>query len=669
MGKKVSMYLTNVSGVNQSSETKTKIEKDKLKTPKLEYVNDEVQIKTKKAKEDKSNNGKFDVSECLKNFVKGVLSPLAVIKEHPIMAIGMSVLTITACTFVPVIGPVMGIGFGLLSAFQLGKGVYNSAKNYKNGDYDRAEKSFNEIGQGSVGVVMSVLGLKQSAKVAKEAKLMSELNVKSLTQAQREAIALEVKNGSYIDALKEIGSLFTTKTGLKAVIAQFKPSMIKTRVTELADYFKGKRYKTKQEEIENKKSITREEKFKKSAEGIRRASLTDEETEAEITKVYKEVFDKLGISEEQRPQLVIEKGDISLGGEYDIKGHVITLNPEAYKNGVFELDDIIMHEATHSKEALLRAGIPQERADEIVREQLISRIINGENEKILKTGGLLGPEMMDPPKMSQSMRADFAQFAKENLYVKKSLPDMTDKINALLSKHPEFVQQYDSFDDAVKVLNDYCTSHNIRYRAFSGIKINLESNKYEPPRYLDIPQLSGDDLLRAEQSLIDNITSLEGNSRLNETYGLFHSNQAFNQYQFSPEEVLAQKNGNNFLIDNLTAKLNAMKEAGTLTPEQETYMSGLINKAKLIIEYKTKGLEYYKNYTELIHNPDNSKLAETVKLMEKELAALKEQINPEEYEIIKQVIEVPTLFPDIASVDIPASSLAAFDIMNDNIQK
>ena len=138
--------------------------------------------------------------------------------------------------------------------------------------------------------------------------------------------------------------------------------------------------------------------------------------------------------------------------------------------------------------------------------------------------------------------------------------------------------------------------------------------------------------------MIDNITTIEGNGRVAGFNGMFASNKSFNQYQFSPEEVLAQKNGNNFLIRNLTAKMNEMKASGTLTPEQEASMQKIIEKAKAIIEYKTKGLEYYEQYTRLINNPSDKELATVVKNLENELAALKEKMNPAEYETVTRLI-------------------------------
>ena len=173
----------------------------------------------------------------------------------------------------------------------------------------------------------------------------------------------------------------------------------------------------------------------------------------------------------------------------------------------------------------------------------------------------------------------------------------------------------------------------------------------------------------AEKSLTKSIATIEGNGRISGFNGLFAGEKGFNQYQFSPEEVLADQNGNNFLIKTLTSKLDSIKKAGTLTPEQETYMTGLIEKAKLVIEYKTKGLEYYNYYTEMINNPSNKELAAKVEAMASELEAIKQVITPEEFEIVKTVINVPDMFsPDLVTTMMPSSILPVTNIITGDLK-
>ena len=447
---------------------------------------------------------------------------------------------------------------------------------------------------------------------------------------------------------------------VKATLKQFNPSVIKTRAIESIDFIKGKKIE-KEVEVIKRKNIMFKEEFKKTPEGIRRASLSDEQIEAEMKSLYDKVFDELEIPKEQRPTLKIKKAGEASGGSYCKRTHTLELNPEGYKSGLFEAEDVMMHEATHCQEALLRAGIPQERADAIVRKELLSRLQNGEAEEILYGGNLFGSETMRPPKMSPEMKADFADFAKRVLYDKnltlnkifgelklykkwkaenfcqisqteydkaiKTAEPYINMVKDLIAKHPEFNKQFETPEKALETLCDYAQSHNLRYKIFTDTKININDNPFLPPKNLDVPELFGEKLIKAEQSLIDNITNIEGNARVSGIKGIFATEKSFNQYQFSPEEVLAQRNGNGYLIKTLTQKLKKMKDAGNLSKEDEILMNAIINKAKATIEYKVKGLEYYKKYTSMINNPQDIELANTVKMLEKELIALKAKIT------------------------------------------
>lgn len=625
--------------------------------------------------EDKSNNNQFDFSEAAKNFGKGAISPVTAAIKHPFITAGVLAGTVAACSIVPILGPAMLLGFGALSVGQMIKGSADAVKNYKNGEYDKAEKSFDLIGQGTVGTLLSLIGVRQSAQVAKEAKMMSELNVKVLDKGAKEQILSEVQNNKFIANLKEIVSLFTTKSGLKAVKAQFNPEVLKYRTENFLKFFKPQKVEETTERKVYKSTEQKVKEFKASPEGLRRAKLSDEQVEQEVVTLFDKAFDELGIPRNQRPNLEIKKNaQIEHGGSYGKSKHTLEINPDAYRSGTFELDDVVMHEATHCKEALLRAGIPKQRAQEIVKNELISRILNGESENIIVKGGFFGPEMMEPPKMPQAMKEEFAQLAKDMCYTddrtlsssitdfinhtnwkakgekafnpetleqaEKALEPLFERLRAMVDKYPQYSEMNKPSlsieDDAFTKLLKYVQSQQTRYQCFADVKIN-RGTSYQP-NYVDVPELTGEQLAQAEKSLIDNITTIEGNGRVAGFNGMFASNKSFNQYQFSPEEVLAQKNGNNFLIRNLTAKMNEMKAAGTLTPEQEASMLKIIEKAKAIIEYKTKGLEYYEQYTRLINNPSDTELAKAVKALEEELSILNEKINPAEYETVTRLI-------------------------------
>lgn len=624
------VYASKYSGVKSPKTRPTESKEDKF-----------VKKESKGA-----SDGKFTKKEAFKNFGKGMISPIMALIKHPIATIGVLAGTVAACTLIPVLAPVMAIGFGALSIFQLGKGGLNAVKEYKKGNFDNSEKAFQEIGTGFVGTALSLLGLKGTAKIAAEAKVLQKAGTTTIESAKKAEIAAEIAAKSKMGVFKENMSLFTTKDGLKAVLYQLKPKMIKARFNEITGIFKKI-----SKSIKNRG--TRIDEFKKSPEGIRRASLTDEQIKAEAETLFNQAFDEIGVPKELRPELKIIKAAENEGGSYNRSEHAITFKSESYKAGIFEIDDVIMHEATHCKETLLRASLSPEKNESTVRAALIDRIKNGESEQIIKKGGFMGPDMIEPPKLSPKMKNSFAEFAEQFLYnqdnkltsdlsrytinkkltnhneprlaeifktnaaeTESSLKPILDKLNKMISENPDFTAQYKNADDALNALVDYSCSHNVRYRIFTdttpkGIKLS------------DLPKLAPEQEAAAIQSTKDYIATTEGNGRVAGINGIFASDKNFNQYQFSPEEVLAQQEGNKFLIKNMTAKLNEMKQNGTLTPEKEAYINSVLTKANHVIEYKTKGLEYYKLYEKVMHNPADKQLAESLKLVEAELNKIK----------------------------------------------
>ncbi|MBR6098487.1 hypothetical protein IKP85_01945 [bacterium] len=646
--------------------------------------------KEESTKDDKSNNGKFDISEAHRNFIKGMISPVTAIFKHPLAALGIIGGTAAACMIIPALAPITVVGFGVLGIYQIGKGTYDAAKNYRNGKFDDAEKSFNRIGEGFVGTLLSMCGLKHGARIAREAKLMSESDVTLISQADKTAIANEVNNANKFAAIKENLSLILSGKGLKATLTQLKPKMLKARLGEFWDAIRFKRIEKEVEEVTGRKYIGQEERakqFKATPEGVRRAALTEEQIQAEAETLAKEAFDRLGIPEDQRPNIKVITDKIEHGGGYNVSQHTISFNQETYKAGLMEIEDVIMHEATHCKEALLRAGIPQGRVDELITNELSRRIMHGENEEILVSGGFMGATMAKPPKIPAAMKSDFKEFAVNELYTKnkalnrdlhdfyiqlkyklrennytiykpekyaeleKSLEPLINKLKDIMRKNPDFVRQYKSSDEALLALVEYSVSHNTRYIVFT---CTIPCRNGNPRDLVHVKELFGEELTRAEKSLIDNIDTIEGNARIGGINGLFTDGKSFNQYQFSPEEVLAQRNGNQFLIDCINKKIQEMKSAGTLSPEDEAILLKVIEKAKLIIEYKTKGLTYYEKYKQALHNPKDEILASEIKQLEKELEELLNIISPAKYENITRLVR-KMVRPDHSSAMTPST--------------
>lgn len=565
---------------------------------------------TSKEKTDKTNNNKFDADIAIKNFEKGILSPITAIIKHPVATIGLVAGTAAACSLVPVLGPILAVGFGAMGIAELGKSGYNIVKNIKNGDYDKAEQNFEGLGQGTVNTLLSALGVKQAARVAKEAKMLESLKVKTLTSAQKEGILLDVKNGSFMDAVKEILSLGTIG-GRKAVAYQFKPSVIKARATETLEFLKGKK-------VETKETKTVNEKFVETAEGRRRAAMTSEEIEAEITKLSNEAFEEYRIPVELRPKITVEKGNLNNGGGYNASSHTIKINETAYKEGAFDLPNVIKHEATHAKEALIRETLSKTTKENLTKEYLLEKIKNGDNNTVVHECGFFGFSSMTPPKMSPKMRVEFAEFAKTNLYKDGSLykiDDLTKMVEPLLKNNPEFAAQYSSEAEAIKILAQYAKSHNLRFFMSTKTNINLT-----PEQLAHLDDVNRNEAIASFKNHLECVDGNAANATLSAKIGLGGGD--FDQYQFGAEEVLAQQKGNQFAIKHYEQELEALRAKPGYNKNQESYLLNEIKKAKITIEYKTKGNEYYKLFMESKRHPENKELAQQVANMSKELEQL-----------------------------------------------
>lgn len=678
------------SGINHQEYSLNQKEKANFrKTVSFGSKKDSVELSSNKnIKENKSNNGKFDISECAKNFFKGVISPITAIVKHPIITIGTVAATAALCACIPVMGPILAVGFGALGAFQLGKGVVDVVKNYKNGDFDKAEKSFNEVGQGTTGIAMTILGVKQNAKVAKEAKMMSDLNINSLNKAQKAQIANEVKELGFMDAIKETASLFTSKTGLKAVGKQFKPSNIMQRAK---DAFKFLFTKEEVKKVKKEKMA-----FKDTTEGKRRASLTTEEIEKEVKALYKEACDECGIEEGLRPQIKITKESVQRGGGYNSSTHTIEVNENSYKAGIFDLPDVIKHESTHASEAILRQRLPMEEKERLTVEYLLDKIQNGDKENILtgEANFISGAVKVKLPKMNTQMKADFAKLAQEKLYqlTDYSNDEITSMVKPLVESNPEFVKGYSNMDDAINAMANYAKNHNFRYKL--AMKHSSGFNTTNVDVNL-LKELSEEEKIAAIKSFKESVDCLESNiARKGDIFGMGGD---FNQYQFTPEEVLAQQKGNNFEISKLQAQLDKLRSSENYDIAEEARLLDQIKKSELTIEYKTKGQEMYKLQTESFNHPEDIDLANKVKAMQDELSAIQEEIesiqgklttsetmdlyrnNRTQEEVMHIVMNNPTNEytqytelkrpPMGADINIPPTVTNAADIIGDDIKK
>ena len=569
-----------------------------------------VQTFTSRRNFDKTNNGEFDANVAANNFCKGLLSPITAIIKHPIATIGVVGATALACSVAPVLAPATAIVFGAMGIYEFGKSSYNIVKHSASGEYDKAEKDFEGLGQGTINTVLTALGMRQSARVTKEAQLLSETKTTKLSVEQISKIKDEVKSLTLFKSFKESLKLYTTKEGRQAFMYQFKKPVIKERLQDLKNIIIKKKEQTKE-------TFDIKEEFAKTPEGIKRAKMTTEEISQEVSKLAKESFDQYGIPEELRPKIEIVKKDAKTGGGYYAQKHTIEINETAYREGAFDLPNTIKHEATHAKEALIRETLTFTKKEQLTKEYLLNKIQTGDNNTVAYDTTIFGNATIKPPKMSTGMKTDFAKLAQENIYKIGSngldKKQLTKLVEPLIDKYPEFISQYQSKEEALDMLTKYAQSHQLRYKIGTTTAINLPADK--------VAKLGDIDESTAINSFKGILECLDGNMSYQTVSGNMGLGGDFTQYEFGAEEVLAQLSGNKFEISHLEQELATLRKRPNFDAKQEAYLISQIESAQKTIKYKSMGQNYYKLFMDYKHNP-SPELAKEINTLAVELNKL-----------------------------------------------
>ena len=569
-----------------------------------------VQTFTSRKNFDKTNNGQFDADVAANNFCKGLLSPITAIIKHPIATIGVVGATALACSVAPILAPATAIVFGAMGIYEFGKSSYNIVKHSASGEYDKAEKDFEGLGQGTINTVLTALGMRQSARVTKEAQLLSETKATKLSVEQISKIKDEVKSLTLFKSFKESLKLYTTKEGRQAFMYQFKKPVIKERLQDLKNIIVRKKEQTKE-------SFDIKEEFAKTHEGIKRAKMTTEEISQEVSKLAKESFDQYGIPEELRPKIEIVKKDANTGGGYYAQKHTIEINETAYREGAFDLPNTIKHEATHAKEALIRETLTFTKKEQLTKEYLLNKIQTGDNNTVAYDTTIFGNATIKPPKMSTGMKTDFAKLAQENIYKIGSngldKKQLTKLVEPLIDKYPEFISQYQSKEEALDMLTKYAQSHQLRYKVGTTTAINLPADKVAKLGYIDEST--------AINSFKGILECLDGNMSYKTVSGNMGLGGDFTQYEFGAEEVLAQLSGNKFEISHLEQELATLRKRPNFDAKQEAYLLSQIESAQKTIKYKSMGQNYYKLFMDYKHNP-SPELAKEINTLAVELNKL-----------------------------------------------
>mgnify|MGYP007107249042 FL=1 len=569
-----------------------------------------VQTFTSRRNFDKTNNGEFDADVAANNFCKGLLSPITTIIKHPIATIGVVGATALACSVAPILAPATAIVFGAMGIYEFGKSSYNIVKHSASGEYDKAEKDFEGLGQGTINTVLTALGMRQSARVTKEAQFLSETKATKLSVEQISKIKDEVKSLTLFKSFKESLKLYTTKEGRQAFMYQFKKPVIKERLQDLKNIIVKKKEQTKE-------SFDIKEEFAKTPEGIKRAKMTTEEISQEVSKLAKESFDQYGIPEELRPKIEIVKKDAKTGGGYYAQKHTIEINETAYREGAFDLPNTIKHEATHAKEALIRETLTFTKKEQLTKEYLLNKIQTGDNNTVAYDTTIFGNATIKPPKMSTGMKTDFAKLAQENIYKIGSngldKKQLTKLVEPLIDKYPEFISQYQSKEEALDMLTKYAQSHQLRYKIGTTTAINLPADKVAKLGYIDEST--------AINSFKGILECLDGNMSYKTVSGNMGLGGDFTQYEFGAEEVLAQLSGNKFEISHLEQELATLRKRPNFDAKQEAYLLSQIESAQKTIKYKSMGQKYYKLFMDYKHNP-SPELAKEINTLAVELNKL-----------------------------------------------
>lgn len=569
-----------------------------------------VQTFTSRRNFDKTNNGEFDANVAANNFCKGLLSPITAIIKHPIATIGVVGATALACSVAPILAPATAIVFGAMGIYEFGKSSYNIVKHSASGEYDKAEKDFEGLGQGTINTVLTALGMRQSARVTKEAQLLSETKATKLSVEQISKIKDEVKSLTLFKSFKESLKLYTTKEGRQAFMYQFKKPVIKERLQDLKNIIVKKKEQTKE-------SFDIKEEFAKTPEGVKRAKMTTEEISQEVSKLAKESFDQYGIPEELRPKIEIVKKDAKTGGGYYAQKHTIEINETAYREGAFDLPNTIKHEATHAKEALIRETLTFTKKEQLTKEYLLNKIQTGDNNTVAYDTTIFGNATIKPPKMSTGMKTDFAKLAQENIYKIGSngldKKQLTKLVEPLIDKYPEFISQYQSKEEALDMLTKYAQSHQLRYKVGTTTAINLPADKVAKLGYIDEST--------AINSFKGILECLDGNMSSKTVSGNMGLGGDFTQYEFGAEEVLAQLSGNKFEISHLEQELATLRKRPNFDAKQEAYLLSQIESAQKTIKYKSMGQKYYKLFMDYKHNP-SPELAKEINTLAVELNKL-----------------------------------------------
>ncbi len=166
------------------------------KTPKKQLLKDTAEFSSKQKKEKidySTDDGKISFSDKIKNFAKGIISPITTLFSSPknfvmgvgIIAAGSALMIATGGALAPVL-----VGLGLAGGtVQLGISIYKASKATTD---EEAKNAWQGIGSGTSNIALSVTGAKASLKAAGVD--TSNMNCLKATVECFKQIPLSIKN-------------------------------------------------------------------------------------------------------------------------------------------------------------------------------------------------------------------------------------------------------------------------------------------------------------------------------------------------------------------------------------------------------------------------------------------------------------------------------------------
>lgn len=215
-----------------------------------------------------------------------------------------------------------------------------------------------------------IKALKDKAALLKKASVIKPADAATMPYSKLKANVEEVFNEAFDqmgipkEARPKLNIIDNIKYKSKAEIEQMVLEKVNSHIGDESARIKELKIF---EEADNPMNMTEEQivaKIKAAVEKTPKAEITDIE--------YEEI---------------IGNGDKGTGGDYEQRSHEISFNAGNYRNNMYKtIEEVIVHEAEHARNAVLRHRVSSEESKTIVKEALVERILNGEPELIIYYG-------------------------------------------------------------------------------------------------------------------------------------------------------------------------------------------------------------------------------------------------------------------------------------------